>query len=121
MSATDNGIGIPSPGRRSRRKGARAELGLIAALHARGWTRCRRNFASGAAGGGDIVGGPAGIHWECKHVETLNIWKALSQAELDANPAGNTPVVAFRRNRSKWYAVLELDELLALLQLRDAA
>jgi len=31
----------------------------------------------------------------------------------------NTPIVAFRRNRSAWYCIIEADELVALLRLRE--
>ena len=50
---------------------------------------------------------------ECKNQETLNIWSSLEQAE---NNSGNhTPLVVFKRNRTKTYAVLEFDKLLELL------
>ena len=50
---------------------------------------------------------------ECKNQESLNIWSAIEQAE---NNSGNhIPLVIFKRNRSKTYAVLEFDKLLKLL------
>ena len=50
---------------------------------------------------------------ECKNQEKLNIWSALEQAE---NNSGNhTPLVIFKRNRTKTYAVLEFNKLLKLL------
>ena len=50
---------------------------------------------------------------ECKNQEKLNIWSSLEQAE---NNSGNhTPLVIFKRNRTKAYAVLEFDKLLELL------
>lgn len=51
---------------------------------------------------------------ECKYQERLPIWKALEQCESNAGP--NTPLLIFRRNRSKTYAVLQLDDLLNLLR-----
>ena len=51
---------------------------------------------------------------ECKNTETLNIWKALEQAEKNA-AEGTAPLVIFKRNRSKIYAALDLDVLLELL------
>lgn len=86
-------------------------------LHTLGFPRARRNFGSGSQGEGDIIGVP-GVHIECKYVEALNIWAALNQACTEAGT--NIPVVAFRRNRSGWYAALPLDDLAALLALRDA-
>ena len=50
---------------------------------------------------------------ECKNQEKLNIWSALEQAE--ENSGKHTPLVIFKRNRSKTYAVLEFEELLKLL------
>ncbi len=50
---------------------------------------------------------------ECKNQEKLNIWSALEQAE--ENSGNYTPLVIFKRNRSKTYAVLEFEELLNLL------
>ena len=50
---------------------------------------------------------------ECKNQEKLNIWGALEQAE--ENSGDHTPLVIFKRNRTKTYAVLEFDKLLKLL------
>ena len=50
---------------------------------------------------------------ECKNQEKLNIWSALEQAE--ENSGDHTPLVIFKRNRTKTYAVLEFKELLKLL------
>ena len=50
---------------------------------------------------------------EFKNQEKLNIWSALEQAE--ENSGDHSPLVIFKRNRSKTYAVLEFEELLQLL------
>ena len=50
---------------------------------------------------------------ECKNQEKLNIWSALEQAE--ENSGDHSPLVIFKRNRTKTYAVLEFDKLLELL------
>ena len=50
---------------------------------------------------------------ECKNQEKLNIWSALVQAE--ENSGDHAPLVIFKRNRTKTYAVLEFDKLLELL------
>ena len=50
---------------------------------------------------------------ECKNQEKLNIWSSLEQAE--GNSGNHPPLVIFKRNRSKTYAVLEFEELLKLL------
>lgn len=51
---------------------------------------------------------------ECKNVEKLNIWSALEQAIMNAKD-GHTPLVVFKRNRSKVYVALEFEDLLTLL------
>ena len=50
---------------------------------------------------------------ECKNQEKLNIWSALEQAE--ENSGKHTPLVIFKRNRSKTYVALEFEKLLELL------
>lgn len=54
---------------------------------------------------------------ECKNTERLNIWSAIKQAESHSDTG--TPLVVFKRNRSKTYAVLELDALLKILTSGD--
>lgn len=70
-------------------------------------------------GGEDIQLSPAArmlfpFAVECKNTEKLAIWDALEQAE--ANSKGNTPLLVFKRNRSKVYACLELSELIKLVK-----
>lgn len=101
-----------------RSKGNRAERAVVDMLRERGWTHARRNFQSGGQGGGDIIGGPTDVHLEVKCRERCAIWEWIAQAEGEARPT-DMPVVVFRRNRSGWYACLSLDELLALLALRE--
>ena len=50
---------------------------------------------------------------ECKNQEKLNIWSSLEQAETNAGP--HIPLLVFKRNRSKIYATLQLDDLMRLL------
>ena len=45
---------------------------------------------------------------ECKNQEKLNIWSALDQAEQ--NSGEHTPLVIFKRNRSKTYAGLQIEK-----------
>ncbi len=100
---------------RERRKGAEGERELVELLRAHGWMAARRNFGSGSAGGGDVAGGPGGVHFEIKRTERLNVHAAMRQAEADAQPT-DLPVVAHRRSRGPWLATLPLEELLALLR-----
>ena len=50
---------------------------------------------------------------ECKNQESLNVWKSLEQAE--SNCEGLTPLLVFKRNKSKIYAALEISDFLKLL------
>jgi hypothetical protein len=57
---------------------------------------------------------------ECKNVEALNIWKAMEQAESHHQAAlptqWDTPLLFFRRNRSKLYVALEAEAFLRLVR-----
>lgn len=100
----------------SRAKGKRAELQLCRILSAT-WPEAGRNLDQFGDRKMDVINTP-GVHWQCKHVEKLNIWAALHQATSEA-ASTDVPVVAFKRNYSGWYAALELEELIALLRLRE--
>ena len=50
---------------------------------------------------------------ECKNQEKLNIWDSLVQAEENSN--GHTPVLIFKRNRSKIYAAIEFEHFIKLI------
>lgn len=102
----------------SRAKGKRAELQLCRIL-TQTWPEAGRNLDQYGNRKMDVINTP-GVHWQCKHVERLNIWAALEQALSESAPS-DLPVVAFKRNRSPWYGALELDELIALLRLKEAS
>jgi hypothetical protein len=51
---------------------------------------------------------------ECKNQESLNIWSSLSQCEKNAGEL--TPLLVFKRNRSKTYCVLELGDFLKIIK-----
>ena len=50
---------------------------------------------------------------ECKNQEKLNIWSSLEQAETNAGDYD--PVLIFKRNRSKTYAVLNVEKFIELI------
>ena len=52
--------------------------------------------------------------FECKNQEKLNIWSALEQAE--SNSEKGKPVLVFKRNRSKTYAVLQIEDFMELIK-----
>ena len=71
--------------------------------------------------GEDIVLSPAArklipYSFECKNQEKLSIWSSLEQAE--SNSGDYPPVLIFKRNRSKTYAVIEVDEFLKLINVK---
>jgi len=51
---------------------------------------------------------------ECKNQEKLNIWDAIQQAQ-DNTKEGRIPLLVFRKNNAKTYAVIEFEQLLKLL------
>jgi hypothetical protein len=100
----------------SRSKGKRGELELIKVLR-QVWPEACRNIDQFGSSKEDVLN-VKGIHFQIKRVERFNLWAALQQAENEAK-ALDLPVVAFRRNRGQWYGALPLDELIALLRLRE--
>ena len=102
----------------ARAKGAAGERELAAVLRAAGYGAVRGQQRSGLEQA-DVVG-MDGWHVEVKRVELLNVWRAFAQAVRDA-PAGARPLVAARRNRSEWLAVVRLSDLLQLLREVEAA
>lgn len=79
---------------------------------------------STSAGGEDVVLSPAArervpFSIECKNTERLQIWKAWEQAK--ANAGDYEPMVVVSRNRSDVLAVVSLEKLLDLLNIRTWA
>lgn len=105
-------------GKASKARGKRAELDLVHKLQELGFSEARRTAQyCGKAGTSDIVGVP-GVHVECKAVQRLNIWEALSQSKRDseADGKGDIPAVFFKRNRTGWYVSLPLEDFVKLYQ-----
>jgi hypothetical protein len=106
---------------RERTKGAKAELEIVHILRDAGWKNAERTHDGRVQRArGDIRNGPPGVHFEVKRHERLNVPAALRQVEEDANPL-DLPVLVHRPSRQDWCATLPLDELLALLKLREAS
>ena len=51
--------------------------------------------------------------FECKNQERLNIWASLQQAEDNCN--SGSPVLIFKRNRSKVYAAINIETFIKLI------
>ena len=94
-------------GKMSRDKGKRGERELASKLKDYGF-ECRRGQQfNGADGSADVVGLP-GIHIECKRVEKLNLYDAVSQAVSDSKE-GELPAVFHRKNNCQWLVTMPLD------------
>lgn len=59
----------------------------------------------------------AHVHFEVKRVQAGNPYKWLEQAIRDAGDK-KMPIVAHRKNRKDWIAILRMEDLITLLQLR---
>lgn len=92
----------------SRNKGAAGERELAAKLREYGYNCRRGQQYSGANGDADVVGLP-GVHIECKRVEKLNLYDAMTQAVRDAKDA-EVPTVFHRKNREGWLVTMRLDD-----------
>jgi hypothetical protein len=103
----------------SRRKGQAGEREFINTFLRPFWPKACRNIDQFGPNKADCLNA-GGAHWQIKRQERTQIWEWIEQAESEAAPT-ELPIVAFRRNRSKWYCVLEAEELVALLRLREAA
>lgn len=102
----------------SRNKGKVGELELAAFLRERGHEARRGQQFKGGAGSPDVVCDTLpGVHLECKRVEAGNLYNWLEQAISDAG--GKIPVVAHRRNRKDWVAILPLADLLKLMETKN--
>lgn len=100
-------------GLRSRNKGKVGERELAHFLMDRGFEAKRGVQYQGSSDSPDVVCPDLpGVHLECKRVEAGNPYKWMAQATRDAG--GKVPVVAHRKNRQEWLAILPLHELLKL-------
>ena len=95
-------------GRASRSKGARGEREVRDILRKYG-VEARRDGRLDD----DLVHGLDGYHLEVKRQETYTLDSWLKQAETDAK--GRTPVVAFRKAKQPWRAVIDLETLVRLI------
>lgn len=96
----------------SRQKGARGERELAGILRAYGYDTRRGQQYSGANGDADVVGLP-GIHIECKRVEKLNLYDAMSQSRHDTRKE-EMPVVMHRKDHCEWLVTMSLTDWMQL-------
>lgn len=100
----------------SRAKGCRGELELAHILSLRGFEAKRGRQFKGSPDSPDIeCEALAPFHIECKRVEALSLYKAMSQSEKDCG-SHQLPIVMHRKSGQEWLAILKLDDFLALFK-----
>lgn len=96
---------------RERAKGVKGEREVAAIFQHAGLE------VRGLEGAGDhlvVCGNGVTLHSEVKRQEVARPWLWWEQASTEA-PQGTVPVVAFRRNRSPWLALVQLEDLATLV------
>lgn len=96
----------------SRDKGKRGELELAKKLKEYGYETRRGQQYCGSNGDADVVGLP-GMHIECKRVEKLNLYDAMSQAVSDAKE-NEMPAVFHRKNNCEWLVTMRFDDFMKM-------
>jgi Holliday junction resolvase len=100
-------------GRGKRNKGATGERELAALLSDALGRVVKRNLGQAREGGCDI-----NIqHWniECKRQEKIKIYDWMQQAK-ESCAAGQSPVVAFRKNGKDWLVTMTLNDWIGLVR-----
>lgn len=93
----------------SKKKGKNGELELVHKLQDYGYENVRRSQQyAGINNDADLVNLP-GIHIECKRVEKLNLYDAMSQSIHDAKD-DEFPAVFHRKNRCDWLVTMKLSD-----------
>ena len=101
-------------GKSERNKGANGEREVASLFRTYGFDCDRVPNSGGLRLKGDLIGVP-GLHVEVKRQEVARPWAWWEQAESET-PPGSVTVVAFRRARSPWLAIVRLDVLAELLK-----
>ena len=99
----------------SRDKGARYERHIAQVLRDHGYEAERGVQHQGGKDSPDVKHNMPNIHIEAKAVEKLNLWNALAQSERDAGE-NEIPIVVFKRNRSKDYVALSLQNFIEIFK-----
>ena len=96
----------------SRNKGKVYERHVAGLFKEHGYEARRGQQYSGANGDADVIGVPY-IHIECKAVERLNLYDAMSQAKHDARE-GEIPVVIHKKNYCADLVTMEFEQWVKL-------
>lgn len=99
----------------SKAKGKFGELNFVHLLRERGLEARRGQQFSGSPDSPDVVCEALNIHWEVKNTEKLKIYDAMDQAKRDC-AQGKHPVVAHKKNRKEWLAILPMEDFLDIMQ-----
>lgn len=105
-----------------KQKGSRGERQLRDKFREAGFLKSRRTqqYAGNTGDASDVVVPELPtVHLECKNTEAKNFLDWLDQAERDAAPNDKIPIVAHKRNRRDWIAILPLDRLIEIIQRSD--
>ena len=103
-------------GRMSRQKGKRGERECAAELAELFGVTARRGVQyQGGPESPDVVLEGVPIHVECKRVERLDLYAAITQANADAS-SDAVPIVWHRRNNQPSVVIVETSRLLDLCQ-----
>lgn len=102
----------------SRQKGASGEREFAKVLRDANLDARRGQQFSGGTDSPDVVC-PAltNVHFEVKRVEAGSLYEWMEQAKRDAKE--KLPIVAHRRNRRDWVAIMPMDVALDLLKIRE--
>jgi len=100
-------------GRNARVRGAAYEREVAQQLSDWLGVDCKRKLGAARDGGDDIQVGQFRI--ECKRHETTKVWEWYEQAKAQT-PAGEIPVVVFRRSRSESMALISFVDFIRLMR-----
>lgn len=102
----------------SNQKGKRGEREFARYLRSKGVPARRGQQFKGGGDSPDVVHIIEGVHFEVKRVERFQLHDAMAQAKAERATPEDVPVVAYRRSRGEWIAVLPMDDLIQLLKQR---
>lgn len=102
-------------GKRSREKGKRGEREAAKLLRDHGIEAIRGQQNRGGGDSPDVRVQGIPIHVEVKRTQKINVYKAMAQADNDAD-LGMTPIVLHRRDGERWLAIVDATVFLDLLR-----
>lgn len=97
----------------SNKKGKVGERELAKKLREYGYKNVRRSQQYCGSNGDADLAGLSNIHIECKRVEKLNIYNAITQAKNDAKE-NEKATVFHRKNNCEWLVTMTLNDWIEL-------